>query len=121
MVVARVVHMFEDVVATRDRLAELVDRLDPDRCTGPAARELWRVFDSAERLCAAGKTLLARRLAETHQRTSGTRSAAEELARTAGTSTGQPRTRCAPRSGCRTNAGWSRRCAVASCPRRRLR
>jgi hypothetical protein len=81
--------MFEDVVATRDRLAELVDRLDPDRCTGPAARELWRVFDSAERLCAAGKTLLARRLAETHQRTSGTRSAAEELAHTAGTSTGQ--------------------------------
>jgi Domain of unknown function (DUF222) len=54
--------MFEDVAAVRDRLAELVDQLDPDRCSGSAARELWRVFDSAERLCAAGKTLLARRI-----------------------------------------------------------
>ncbi len=80
--------MFEDVVEVRDRLAVLVDRLDPDAFSGSAARELWQVFDAAERLCAAGKTLLARRVAETHQRSRGTRSAAEELAGKAGTSAG---------------------------------
>ena len=65
--IARVEHMFDDVVAVRDRLAVLVDRLDPDVFSGSAARELWQVFDAAERLSAAGKTLLARRLAETHR------------------------------------------------------
>ena len=85
----RVEHMFEDVVEVRDRLAVLVDRLDPDAVSGSTARELWQVFDAAERLCAAGKTLLARRVAQTHQRDrDGTRSAAEELARKAGTSAG---------------------------------
>ncbi|HEX2362702.1 MAG TPA: DUF222 domain-containing protein, partial [Jiangellaceae bacterium] len=80
--------MFEDVVAVRDRLADLVDRLDPDAYSGSAARELWGVLDQVERLAAAGKTLLARRVAQTHQRTGGTRSAAEELSRRSGTSTG---------------------------------
>ncbi len=81
--------MFEDAIQVRDRLAVLVDRLDPDAVSGSAARELWRVLDASERLCAAGKTLLARRIAGTHQRSGGTRSAAEELARRGGTPTGQ--------------------------------
>jgi Domain of unknown function (DUF222) len=81
--------MFDDVVVVRDRLAELVDRLDPDLLTGGAARELWGVLDSAERLCAAGKTLLARRIAATHQRDRGSRTPAEELARHCGGTTGQ--------------------------------
>jgi Domain of unknown function (DUF222) len=81
--------MYEDVVAVRDRLADLVDRVEPDLLTASAARDLWRVLDGAERLCAAGKTLLASRIAATHQASNGTRSAAEELARSAGGSTGQ--------------------------------
>jgi hypothetical protein len=80
--------MFDEAVEIRDRLAVLVDRLDPDAVSGSAARELWGVLDKSERLCAAGKTLLARRVAATHQRTGGSRSAAEELARRGGTSTG---------------------------------
>ncbi|HEY9376053.1 MAG TPA: hypothetical protein VIQ02_03040, partial [Jiangellaceae bacterium] len=60
--------MFAEAVEIRDRLADLVDRLDPDAVSGSAARELWGVLDKSERLCAAGKTLLARRIAQTHQR-----------------------------------------------------
>jgi hypothetical protein len=49
---------------------------------------LWAEFDRIERLGAAGKTLLARRIAAAHQGDrEGTRSAAESLARKAGTST----------------------------------
>ena len=81
--------MFAEAVEIRDRLAVLVDRLDPDAVSGSAARELWAVLDKSERLCAAGKMLLARRVAATHQRSGGSRSAAEELARRGGTSTGQ--------------------------------
>jgi hypothetical protein len=81
--------MFEDALEVRDRLAALVDRLDPDAVSGSAARELWAVLDASERLCAAGKTLLARRVAQTHRpETAGAKTAAEHLARKAGTSTG---------------------------------
>ena len=81
--------MYEDLVEVRDRLAGLVDRLDPDAVSGSTAGELWAVLDRSERLCAAGKTLLARRLAQTHRpERAGARSAAEDLARRSGTSTG---------------------------------
>jgi Domain of unknown function (DUF222) len=81
--------MFAEAVGIRDRLAVLVDRLDPDAFSGLAARELWGVLDASERLCAAGKTLLARRVAETHRpEQRGTKTAAEDLARRSGTSTG---------------------------------
>jgi hypothetical protein len=80
--------MFDEAVEIRDRLADLVDRLDPDAFSGTTARELWGVLDRSERLCAAGKTLLARRVAATHHRSGGTRSAAEELARRSGSSAG---------------------------------
>jgi Domain of unknown function (DUF222) len=85
-------HMFEDAVEIRDRLATLVDRLDPDAVSGSAARDLWGVLDASERLCAAGKTLLARRIAATHRpEMAGAKTAAEELARRSGTSTGAAR------------------------------
>jgi Domain of unknown function (DUF222) len=88
----RLEHMFEDAVEIRDRLAGLVDRLDPDAVSASTARELWAVLDRSERLCAAGKTLLARRLGQTHRpEQAGARSAAEELARRSGTSTGAAR------------------------------
>jgi hypothetical protein len=84
--------MFDDALEVRDRLAALVDRLDPDAVSGSAAGELWAVLDASERLCAAGKMLLARRVAQTHRReTAGAKTAAEHLARTAGTSTGVAR------------------------------
>jgi Domain of unknown function (DUF222) len=80
--------MFEVLVETGDRLAGLVDLLDPERITGSRARDLWNAFDRIERLAAAGKTLLARRVAATHTRTGSTdRSAVEEMGRRAGTST----------------------------------
>jgi len=84
--------MFESVVRVRGQLSELVTALDPDVVTGVGARELWAEFDRVERLAAAAKTLLARRVAATHsgERTA-TRSAAEDLARRGGTSTGAAR------------------------------
>jgi hypothetical protein len=110
--------MFEDALEVRDRLATLVDRLDPDAVSGSTARELWAVLDACERLCAAGKTLLARRLAQTHRaETAGAKTAAEDLARRAGTSTGvatdaprRPRTR-RPRRGWWS---WPRGCRCRS-------
>jgi hypothetical protein len=81
--------MFETVVRVRGQLGELVAALDPDAVSGSAARELWGEFDRIERLGSAGKTLLARRIAQTHQRSGSTRTAAEELARRGGTSAGQ--------------------------------
>ncbi|HMG28657.1 MAG TPA: DUF222 domain-containing protein, partial [Jiangellaceae bacterium] len=81
--------MFQDAVEIRDRLTTLVDRMDPDAVSGSAARELWGALDASERLCAAGKTLLARRIAATHRpEKAGAKTAAEELARRSGTSTG---------------------------------
>jgi hypothetical protein len=80
--------MFDVLTDTGDRLAGVLDILDPDRVTGSRARQLWAGFDRIERLAAAGKTLLARRVAATHSPTkSKHRSAVDELARHAGSST----------------------------------
>jgi hypothetical protein len=80
--------MYESVVRIRGQLGELVSALDPDAVSGPSARELWAELDRIERLGSAGKTLLARRIAATHDRDrAGSRTAAESLARRAGTST----------------------------------
>ena len=80
--------MYESAVRIRGQLSELVSALDPDAVSGLTARELWGEFDRIERLGSAGKTLLARRIAATHDRDSaGSRTAAESLARRAGTST----------------------------------
>ena len=81
--------MYEAVVRIRGQLGELVTAVDPDGVSGRTARELWAEFDRIERLGAAGKTLLARRVAATHRADrSGSRTAAEELARKAGTTAG---------------------------------
>jgi hypothetical protein len=84
----RIEHMFDVLMQAGDHVAGLLETLDPDRLTGVRARELWGAFDRIERLAAAGKTLLARRVAATHSRSGATeRTAAEELARRSGTST----------------------------------
>jgi hypothetical protein len=84
--------MYERLVGIRGQLAELVTAVDPDAVSGPTARQLWTEFDQVERLGAAGKTVLARRVAATHQPAKrGTKTAAEDLARKAGTSTGTAR------------------------------
>jgi hypothetical protein len=80
--------MFQDAIEIRDRLADLVDRLDPDAVSASTARELWAILDKSERFCTAGKTLLARRLAQTHRpEKAGAKTAIEDLARRSGTST----------------------------------
>jgi hypothetical protein len=80
--------MFESVVRIRGQLGELVSALDPDAVSSSTAQGLWGEFDRIERLGSAGKTLLARRIAATHDRDrAGSRTAAESLARQAGTST----------------------------------
>jgi hypothetical protein len=63
VIAARIEHMFDMLTETGDRLAALLEGLDPERVSGTAARELWAGFDRIERLAAAGKTLLARRVA----------------------------------------------------------
>ncbi len=114
--------MFQDtVVRAGDLIADVVGALDPDAVSGSSARELWAAFDRAERLYAAGKTLLARRIAATHQRSGGTRSAAEELSRRSGSSSGQRKTAWAPPSGCRTSRRSKRRYGAVNCRPRRWR
>jgi Domain of unknown function (DUF222) len=81
--------MFDQLVSMRGQLAELVSAVDPDALSGQTARGWWAEFDRVERLAAAGKTLLARRVAATHRPAQrGTKSAAEELAQKGGTTTG---------------------------------
>jgi hypothetical protein len=81
--------MYERLVEVREQLAELVTAVDPDAVSGSTARMWWAEFDRVERLAAAGKTLLARRIAATHRADrSGSRTAAAELARKAGTTAG---------------------------------
>jgi hypothetical protein len=80
--------MYESAVRICGQLSKLVAGLDPDAVSGPTARELWAEFDRIERLGSAGKTLLARRIAAIHDGDrADTRTAAEALARQAGTST----------------------------------
>lgn len=88
----RLERMFDIVVRLGDRLATLLDGLDPDAVSGSAAGQLWAALDRVERLAAGGKTLLARRVAETHQPDrDGVRSAAEVLARRGGGTVGAAR------------------------------
>jgi Domain of unknown function (DUF222) len=81
--------MYERLVGVRGQLAELVTAVDPDAVSGSTARQCWAEFDRIERLAAAGKTLLARRVADTHRPDrSGSKTPAEDLARKAGSTTG---------------------------------
>ncbi|HET6918942.1 MAG TPA: DUF222 domain-containing protein, partial [Jiangellaceae bacterium] len=81
--------MFDTVVRCGDQLAGVIARLDPDMLSGQSAQSWWYALDRIERLAAGGKTLLARRLASAHSPSrSGQKSAAETMARDAGTSVG---------------------------------
>ncbi len=75
-----------------DGLADLVAVLDPDSVPLPEAPRWWEALDRIERLAAAAKTLLARRVEESGAwERSGCRSAAEHLARISGTGVGRAR------------------------------
>ena len=70
-----------------DELSDLVGGLDPDAVALCDATALWKTFDAIERLGAAGKTLLARKVDDAGAwKASGYKSAAEAMAATSGTS-----------------------------------
>ena len=73
-----------------DRLAEVVDGLEPGRLTGVDASRLVKLFDRGERLCEAGKTLVAKRAVETKEwARTGARSPQDWLSGVSGKSPGQ--------------------------------
>ena len=70
-----------------EALAEVVDGIDPARTSGSDAARLVKLFERGERLCAAGKTLMAARAAECQEWSkAGARSAGDWLAQVSGTS-----------------------------------
>jgi Domain of unknown function (DUF222) len=81
--------VFDEVRGAVSQLEEVLRDLDPGRVDGRDAAELLDVFARGERLCAAAKTLLARRVAETGVwREGGHRSAAHWVAETTGETVG---------------------------------
>jgi len=78
--------------AARVGLGSVLDELDPDRLTGADAALLYGEFAAAERLCLAGKTLLAPRIeASNVWKEGGHHDAASMLALVEGVSQGQAR------------------------------
>ena len=76
-----------DVCALESALSGVVESLNPGGVPIFEAPDLWSAFERVERLAAAAKTLLARRVEEACTwRREGYRSAAEQLARLSGTS-----------------------------------
>ncbi len=81
--------MFPLVLAAIKLLRKAVASLEPRTFRGDAAARLLKLFVEAERLAAAGKALMARRVEETRVwRCDGHRSAASWLAAAAGSSVG---------------------------------
>jgi hypothetical protein len=71
-------------------LAGLVDGFRPELFTGADTRRLTELFAWGERLCATGKALAAKRVADTGAwESSGQRSAADWLGRVSGQTAGQ--------------------------------
>jgi hypothetical protein len=71
-------------------LAGLVGTLEPDRYSGSDARRLTELFAWGERLCATGKALAAKRVADTGAwKATGERSAADWLGQVSGQTAGQ--------------------------------
>ncbi|MEN3315063.1 MAG: hypothetical protein V7605_1297, partial [Acidimicrobiaceae bacterium] len=82
-------HVFALVMAAVKLLRRAVASLEPRTFRGDDAARLLKLFAEAERLAAAGKALMARRVEETNQwRGGGHRSAAEWLASATGSSVG---------------------------------
>jgi hypothetical protein len=76
--------------AAIEAIASFVAGFEPSRYSGDDAATLVSSFTRAERLCGAGKTLAAKRVAESNRHVvSGHRSAAEWLARETGGSVGE--------------------------------
>ena len=73
-----------------EAIASFVAGFQPSRYSGDDAATLVSSFTRAEHLCSAGKTLAAKRVAESNRHVaSGHRSAAEWLARQTGASMGE--------------------------------
>jgi hypothetical protein len=73
-----------------ERLAEAVDGLEPGCLSGPDASRLVKLFERGERLCNAGKRLVAQRAVATNEwAKSGARSPQEWLSSVSGESPGQ--------------------------------
>ena len=82
--------MFGQAMQAVGALRAAVGELDPACLRGADAARLVEVFAEGERVCAAGRALAARRVAESGQwRQHGHRSAANYLAAATGTSVGQ--------------------------------
>jgi hypothetical protein len=80
----------EAVIGAIDTLGAFVESFEPGRYAGGDAATLVATFTKGERLCAAGKTLAARRAAEANQhQAGGHRSAAHWLATVTGESIGE--------------------------------
>jgi hypothetical protein len=81
--------VFEEVRSAIAALETVAQALDPERFDGHDAAELLEAFARGERVCAAAKSLLARRVAETKVwRQGGHRSAAHWMAETTGETVG---------------------------------
>ncbi len=86
---AKIEHMFPLALAAITLLRRAVSSLEPRTFGGDAAARLLKLFAEAERLAAAGKALMARRVEETNAwRGGGHRTAASWLAATTGSSVG---------------------------------
>lgn len=82
----------DDVAEVRAATERLIAGLDPDAVPVPDALGVWAAFDAIERLGAAGKLLMARRVAEGDTwRQVGAPSAAHHLAGLAGTTLAEAR------------------------------
>jgi len=81
--------MFSTILEADNLLRKALDELEPRCFDGDGAARLLKLFAEAERLAAAGKAMMARRVEETNAwRRDGARSAADWLAATTGSSVG---------------------------------
>ena len=81
--------MFEEVRIAVAALERMARDLDPGLVDGPGAAKLFEIFGRGERVCAAAKALLARRVDETGVwRGDGHRSAAHWVAEATGETVG---------------------------------
>lgn len=88
-----VTEIHQEVVAQREALADLVRRIDPDELPATQAPALWHELDVMGRQIAAAKTLVARRVEDSHRwKGEGFASPAEYLAAHGGTSLSTART-----------------------------
>src|SRR5712691_8366757 len=82
--------VLDELQATVATQRAILSALEPGCLDGPAALRLLEVFTAIERLGAAGRTLVAKRVEESNVwRASGDRSAAHFIAQKTGTSVGR--------------------------------